>query len=83
MAAVKRHGLVEKWYFSHYLLEWQSDLEESEELGKPILYPEQLFVENQRLLDQGRLDEACTNWKRDPLGSGFFWPYSYSEDEQG
>jgi hypothetical protein len=58
-------------------------LEESEELGKPILYPEQLFVENQMLLDQGRLDEACTSWKRDLLGSGFFWLYSCSEDGQG
>ena len=75
--------MVEKLYFSHCHLEKQSDLEESVKLGKPILYLEQLFVENQRLLDQGRLDEACTNWKRDPLGSGFFWPYSYSEDEQG
>jgi hypothetical protein len=53
LAAVKRYVLVEKLYFSHCHLVKQSDLEELIKLEKPSLYPRQLFVENQRLLDQG------------------------------
>jgi hypothetical protein len=58
-------------------------LEESEELGKPIQYPEQLFLGKLMLLDQDRSDEACTSWKRNLLGSCFFWLYFCSEDGQG
>jgi hypothetical protein len=59
-------------------------LEETEELLMPIHYPEQLFLGKlMMLLDQDRSDGVCTGWKRNRLGSCFFWLYFCSEDGQG